>query len=303
MALISCYSSNLEPFQQFEYYSSSESSSVIDQFITTQQTEQLSPDFNQLQAFPDIYQLPPDDEYLFYSSSEINPSTNYYNINSLIDDNLMMRSNDNMIDIEPFNYSHDQYFIDDGLVQNPNPNCLTDLLPPAPQPSETFFISPETLILPSDHFPISCGSLLKKETTAAGGLSAQSIAARQRRRKIAERTHELGKLVPGGQKMNTAEMLQAAYKYIKFLQAQVRILQFLDSYHQENKNGEPSSESEEELDLMQLHVLLQSPLIQEKLYSTGKCLIPMKFAFAQEIISSENDQMMMKFKQENRSHH
>ncbi|KAL6502163.1 hypothetical protein OROHE_024760 [Orobanche hederae] len=265
MALISCYSSNLGPFQQFEYYSSSESSSVIDnQFITTQQTEQLSPDFNQLQAFPDIYQLPTDDEYLFYSSSENNPSTNYYNMN------------DNMIDIEPFNYSHDQYFIDDGLLQNPN--CLTDLLPPAPQPSETFFISPETLILPADHFPTSCGSLLKKETTAAGGLSAQSIAARQRRRKIAERTHELGKIVPGGQKMNTAEMLQAAYKYIKFLQAQLGILQFLDSYHQENKNGDPSSESEEELDLMQLHFLLESPVIQEKLYSTGKCLIPVKFA-------------------------
>ncbi|KAL6546279.1 hypothetical protein OROMI_022000 [Orobanche minor] len=296
MALISCYSSNLEPFQQFEYYSSSESSSVIDQFITTQQTEQLSPDFNQLQAFPDIYQLPPDDEYLFYSSSENNPSTNYYNINSLIGDELMMRSNDN---IEPFNYSHDQYFMDDGLVQNPN--YLTHLLPPGPQPSETFFISPETLILPADHFP--GGLSLKKETTAAGGLSAQSIAARQRRRKIAERTHELGKLVPGGRKMNTAEMLQAAYKYIKFLQAQVGILQFLDSYHQENKNGEPSSETESEEELMQLHVLLESPLIQEKLYSTGKCLIPMKFAFAHEIISSKNDQMMMKFKQENGSHH
>ncbi|KAL6561889.1 hypothetical protein OROGR_002896 [Orobanche gracilis] len=77
--------------------------------------------------------------------------------------------------------------------------------------------------------------------------------------------------------MNTAEMLQAAYKYIKFMQAQFVILEFLISYHQENKNGEPPSESDEELDLMQLHFLLESPVIQEKLYSTGKCLIPLKF--------------------------
>ncbi|KAL6567228.1 hypothetical protein OROGR_000896 [Orobanche gracilis] len=261
MALISCYSSNWTPFQPLEYYSSSESS-IIDQFIITQPTE-LSPDFNQ-----------PPDEYLFYSSSENYPTN--YNINSLIDDDLMM-SNDIMIDIEPFNNPellHDQNFIDDGLAQNPN--CLTDLLQPPPA-SQTFFISPETT-LPADHFPTSWGSLPKKETTVGEGLSAQSIAARQRRRKISERTHELGKLVPGGPKMNTAEMLQAAYKYIKFLQAQVGILQFLDSNHEENKNGEPSSESDEEVDLMQLHVLLESPVIQEKLYSTGKCLIPMKFA-------------------------
>ncbi|KAJ1377906.1 Myc-type, basic helix-loop-helix [Sesbania bispinosa] len=41
-------------------------------------------------------------------------------------------------------------------------------------------------------------------------ISAQSIAARERRRKITEKTQELGKLVPGGPKMNTAEMLHAA---------------------------------------------------------------------------------------------
>lgn len=65
---------------------------------------------------------------------------------------------------------------------------------------------------------------------AAGGgknLSAQSIAARQRRRKITEKTQELGKLIPGGNRMNTADMFQAAYKYIKFMQAQVGILQIL----------------------------------------------------------------------------
>lgn len=61
-------------------------------------------------------------------------------------------------------------------------------------------------------------------------VSAQSIAARERRRKITEKTQELGKLVPGGSKMNTAEMLTAAYNYVKFLQAQMGILEFMGSF-------------------------------------------------------------------------
>nr|GEV17652.1 Myc-type, basic helix-loop-helix (bHLH) domain-containing protein [Tanacetum cinerariifolium] len=44
-------------------------------------------------------------------------------------------------------------------------------------------------------------------------LSAQSLAARARRRKISEKTQEFGKLIPGGQKMNTAEMFQVAFNY------------------------------------------------------------------------------------------
>ncbi|KAE8690473.1 hypothetical protein F3Y22_tig00110895pilonHSYRG00539 [Hibiscus syriacus] len=40
---------------------------------------------------------------------------------------------------------------------------------------------------------------------------------------------ELGKLVPGGSKMNTAEMLQSAFKYVKYLQTQLGILQLMDS--------------------------------------------------------------------------
>lgn len=52
----------------------------------------------------------------------------------------------------------------------------------------------------------------------------QSVAARVRRKKISEKTQELTKLIPGGTSMNTAEMLLASFKYIKFLQAQVGIL-------------------------------------------------------------------------------
>lgn len=55
-------------------------------------------------------------------------------------------------------------------------------------------------------------------------LSPQSLAARQRRKRISNKTQDLGRLVPGGHKMSTAEMFQAAAKYVKFLQAQVGIL-------------------------------------------------------------------------------
>ncbi|KAF7141670.1 hypothetical protein RHSIM_Rhsim06G0137400 [Rhododendron simsii] len=96
-------------------------------------------------------------------------------------------------------------------------------------------------------------------------LSAQSVAARNRRRKITEKTRELGKIVPGGEKMNTAEMFQAASKYIKYLQAQLGILQFLASSIQEN---------EEALQIQELKALASSPSVQEKLYSLEKCLVP-----------------------------
>jgi Helix-loop-helix DNA-binding domain len=56
----------------------------------------------------------------------------------------------------------------------------------------------------------------------------QSVAARVRRKRISEKTQELAKLIPGGTRMNTAEMLLAAFKYVKFLQAQIGILAMMD---------------------------------------------------------------------------
>ena len=61
---------------------------------------------------------------------------------------------------------------------------------------------------------------------------AQSKAARVRRRKIKDKTNELGKLVPGGSKMNTAQMFEAASKYVKFMQTQLEILRSYKNLHQ-----------------------------------------------------------------------
>ncbi|PWA75301.1 Myc-type, basic helix-loop-helix (bHLH) domain-containing protein [Artemisia annua] len=89
-------------------------------------------------------------------------------------------------------------------------------------------------------------------------LSSQSMAARVRRRKISEKTMELGKLVPGGHRMTTAEMFQATFKYIKFLQAQVAVLQHM---------GSSPGLGEE------LQALITNSTVQEKLYTAGKCIV------------------------------
>ncbi|KAG5000424.1 hypothetical protein JHK87_021496 [Glycine soja] len=96
-------------------------------------------------------------------------------------------------------------------------------------------------------------------------ISPQSVAARERRRKITKKTQELGKLVPGGPKMNTAEMLHAAGKYVMYLQAQVGMLELMNTLEQEDK-AEPPPEN--------LHALVASPFVQEKLYTEERCFVP-----------------------------
>jgi alcohol dehydrogenase class IV len=61
---------------------------------------------------------------------------------------------------------------------------------------------------------------------AAGGAcqSVQKSAARQRRKRISEKTAELARLIPGAHKLNTAEMLEEAARHVKLLQAQVGVL-------------------------------------------------------------------------------
>lgn len=83
--------------------------------------------------------------------------------------------------------------------------------------------------------------------------------------------------------MDTGTMLQEAYKYIKFLQAQISILQsmpitsgFLSSDHQ-RVNGAPPGFDYGGLGKLNrqqlLQVLVNSPQAQTMLYSQGFCIV------------------------------
>ncbi|XP_077211262.1 transcription factor bHLH52-like [Tasmannia lanceolata] len=153
----------------------------------------------------------------------------------------------------------DEFYSQDFLFNSFDGSVETSC--PVPEFSPEFVFPPAGFHIPTG-FSVGDDESSKKNNGVC--LSAQSVAARQRRKKISEKTQELGKLIPGGSKMNTAEMFQAAFKYVKYLQAQVGILEF---------NG-PIQESKKGAQLEELHGLLASPRIQEKLYEEEKCLVP-----------------------------
>ncbi|CAN0910848.1 Transcription factor bHLH52 [Linum grandiflorum] len=145
------------------------------------------------------------------------------------------------------------------------------IIPPAPEfIHEPTFLIPNALPLPVFQPPAGEFSIGKPDDEAAkkSELSAQSIAARKRRRRISEKTQELGKLIPGGNKMNTADMFQAAAKYVRFLQAQLAVLQLTTSLQ------EPIEMPKE------MEKIVTSPEVQKKLYSEEKCLVPTELLHA-----------------------
>ncbi|KAK2999349.1 hypothetical protein RJ639_022744 [Escallonia herrerae] len=168
------------------------------------------------------------------------------------------------LELEPYHYPKRARTCQDVFVPNPQVQ-LPELSPELIAPLWEF----------ESRMPVyhGGGSALDHESTAVkegnggGTLSVQSMAARKRRRKITEKTQELGKLIPGGQKLNTAEMFQAASKYIKFLRAQVGILELMS----------PNQEKKEAFHSEELHHLVASPLVREKCYLAEKCLVPKQF--------------------------
>ncbi|KAK7257019.1 hypothetical protein RIF29_30695 [Crotalaria pallida] len=177
---------------------------------------------------------------------------------------------------EEQNHSSSNNFIDGSFVQNPMPE--EELVLPLPEllPEQLFFsdaIMPEFQVpqqLPYDDgcCMVQYENEYEKKSKEKRTISAQSIAARERRRKITDKTQELGKLVPGGSRMNTAEMLNAAGKYVQYLQAQAQMLQLMDTLQQEEKAAPPTED---------MHALLVSLSVQEKMYSEEKCLVPKDF--------------------------
>ncbi|KAF8412766.1 hypothetical protein HHK36_000736 [Tetracentron sinense] len=103
----------------------------------------------------------------------------------------------------------------------------THLLPYFPSPDDPLVsLSPE-IFPPVDDF--ECYQYPKRQKSYEDLYYSDFVPScfEWRRRKITEKTQELGKLIPGGNKMNTAEMFQAAFKYVKYLQAQVGLLELM----------------------------------------------------------------------------
>ncbi|XVE66295.1 hypothetical protein DITRI_Ditri08aG0069200 [Diplodiscus trichospermus] len=106
-----------------------------------------------------------------------------------------------------------------------------------------------------------------------------SELARKRRQKLSEKIRCLQKLMPWDKKMDTGTMLEEAYKYIQFLQAQISILQSMPitSCFLSNDNiNAPLGFDYAGLGRLNrqqlLQVLVNSPVAQTMLYSQGFCV-------------------------------
>ncbi|KAL7102562.1 hypothetical protein ACP275_08G127500 [Erythranthe tilingii] len=275
MAALSYYS-NWDTFQPSEmmntdtsFLAQQETQLFPDQFFDYDSFDELFPDSSYSNEIDHLFE--PND--ILYSESYNNniPNQLPYNNNNLLTPLPDYTLHTPLVEFDPFQDLKRQKVFDaynfplysDQLI---SPSLLQDNYQPE-------FVLPEFVTAPPVYSGGSYAETVTKPPPASGGgsLSAQSASARQRRRKITEKTHELGKLVPGGQKMNTAEMLQSAYKYIKFLKAEVGMLESMGGSYNHQENGDQS-------ELM--HGLITSPLIQEKLYSAEKCLVPEKFVQA-----------------------
>ncbi|KAG2543789.1 hypothetical protein PVAP13_9NG759100 [Panicum virgatum] len=137
-------------------------------------------------------------------------------------------------------------------------------LPPPPPPPPPQLPEPAALVRVAD----------SKKAPGNVSQSVQSAAARQRRKRISEKTAELSRLIPGGHKMNTAEMLEEAARHVKLLQAQVGVLALMRTVGSTENEEVPSMAQE------QMHALLVRGSVQERLAAEGKCLVPRKLVDA-----------------------
>ncbi|ESQ33791.1 hypothetical protein EUTSA_v10009765mg [Eutrema salsugineum] len=209
----------------------------------------LSPslfEFDHLDTFFEPF-LPPQE--IFIS----NPNTQVFNESQDLDSFFPAPNKHQKLIDSSFHFNNTHH---DPLFPSPNPNLFDSYTNEASNFSD--FRVPDF----TPAFNVGWGD---QNDTKKPKLSAQSIAARKRRRKITEKTQELGKLIPGNQKHNTAEMFEAAAKYVKFLQVQIEILQLRQTKMQTQESPEVAGE---------MQFLLASQNIQEKLSTEEVCVVP-----------------------------
>ncbi|EPS66715.1 hypothetical protein M569_08064, partial [Genlisea aurea] len=91
--------------------------------------------------------------------------------------------------------------------------------------------------------------------------------------KLSDKTRSLQKLLPWDEKMDIATVLESAYEYIRFLQAQVRALQSMPSLACSSSPASYGTTILGNLNQQQLlQVMINSESAQSHLYSTGCCV-------------------------------
>ncbi|CAI9761976.1 unnamed protein product [Fraxinus pennsylvanica] len=111
-------------------------------------------------------------------------------------------------------------------------------------------------------------------------LPSTTVARKRRLQRIRDKTRSLQKLLPWDKKMDIATLLEEAHKYIKFLQAQISVLQdmpcnamLLSTSTSNDENGGVYGGDCRRLNRQQLlQVLVTSPVVQTLLYTKGYCI-------------------------------
>ncbi|XP_009624714.1 transcription factor bHLH117-like [Nicotiana tomentosiformis] len=210
-----------------------------------------------------------------------------------VTDNLQLYPYNNEIFLNepPFNYFSNSISDDGGLGYGrlPDLRCLE-------MPNYLDFHLGDSSSTVNRVEPVNSQVLMSNQLTMPKSCKQSPYASsttRIRRQKLSEKTRSLEKLLPWDKKMDTATMLGEAYKYVKFLQAQVRVLQSMpvlveggassSSSGSEDRNAKSSYVNEVKansfygplarLDRQQLlQVVLNSPVAQTYLYSKGCCV-------------------------------
>jgi len=161
------------------------------------------------------------------------------------------------------------------------PKLLVPKTEPSPsQPFKFFSQYPPTPFLRLPHLR-SPDQPQPKRQRMESPVIPQSNLARQRRQKLSEKTRCLQRLMPWDKKMDQGTLLEEAYKYVRFLQAQFRVLQSMPSQSSSSapslrQNGAVFVDLEKLNRSQLLQVLVNSPVAQTMLYSQGFCVVSLE---------------------------